>query len=178
MKAIVTLGVSASGKSTWARRHLQERSARGERWILLEPDLIRVELIERDQGPGVDVAAELKAWDYDPAGASEARVLARWDALAAQAFADGVDGVVVGGTNLDGGAQKIARLAALGLPREQIAIQFFPIALPEAIERDRQRPFQVGEAVLASQFQKLDALLARADSEPALAPSPRAAPKM
>lgn len=157
MKAILTIGVSASGKSTWAAEYVANKLMDNEKWLVINQDDIRLFLIKQDKGNNIDEVKELKSWNYDPVGVSEDRVKAVWDGLVKNAIEKKYEGIIICDTNLDGGVKKIDKLINLGV--NDISTQFFPITMEEALSRDSHRKFSVGEAVLKMQFDKLDKFL-------------------
>lgn len=161
MLVVATVGVPASGKSTWARAETARREAVGERWAILCQDDIRLALIADDLPAGFDPKAELRRWNYDPAGPSEARVRERWDLLARQALADGLDGLILADSNLiDAAEAKFKKLEAFGADPAGFSSRFFEISFDEALERDGAREFSVGPAAMALQFARLESLRA------------------
>lgn len=159
MQAIITIGVSASGKSTWAANFVEEKKQQNENWLVINQDEIRLSLIKEAKGNNVDEAAELKKWDYNPVGESENKVKARWDSLVQKAIENDYTGLIISDTNLDGGVKKIDKLIGFGVPQQNIYTQSFSISFEDALERDTNRKFSVGEDVLKMQFDRLNAFL-------------------
>lgn len=159
MKAILTIGISASGKSTWAAQYVEEKKHQNEHWLVINQDEIRLVLIKQQKGDMIDEAKELKAWDYDPQGDSENQVKQHWDKLIMAAIDKKYDGIIISDTNLDGGVKKIEKLVNMGIERNDISTQLFAITLEEALERDNNRKFSVGQAVLNMQYDKLSLFL-------------------
>lgn len=159
MKAILTIGVSASGKSTWAENFVQERNNQGEKWIVINQDEIRLSLIKEQKGNDIDENRELRKWDYNPEGESELKVKERWDTLVKNAIKNNYNGLVISDTNLDGGYKKINKLVDFGVDAKDISTKYLPISFEDALQRDKNRKFQVGEEVLKSQFERLNTFL-------------------
>lgn len=160
MQAILTIGVSASGKSTWAADYIETKKNDHEKWLVINQDEIRLSLIKKDKGHDIDEVKELKSWNYDPEGISEKRVKDTWDDLVKNAIRDHYEGIIISDTNLDGGFKKMDKLISFGIDSHSISTQMFPISFEEALSRDTNRKFSVGEAVLKMQFEKLDKFLA------------------
>ena len=164
MQAILTIGVSASGKSTWAKEYVANKVIDNEKWLVINQDDIRLSIISVDNGHTIDEVQNLKSWNYDPEGIAENRVKEIWNHLVKNAISDNYDGIIICDTNLDGGVKKIDKLINFGL--EHISTKMFPITMEEALLRDSNRKFSVGKAVLKMQFNKLDNFLASQTTKP------------
>lgn len=158
MKAIATIGASASGKSFWTRAFIAEREALGERWVELNKDDLRREILTLRGTPPSALKAALIAWSYDPAGADETEMKALLMARLSDALKSNASGAVFSNTNLDGGAQARAQLATLGADPACLETRLFPLSFNECVSRDQHREYKVGTAVIAEQFAKLAAL--------------------
>lgn len=139
MKAIVTVGVSASGKSTFANK-----------WISGDPDSRRE--INRDYvrfnivNPGSDWGS------YKMTNSNEKMVTEICNGLLHDYSCLGLD-IIISDTNLNEKYRKqlISKLESLGY---DVEIMEFPVSLEEAWKRDSLRPNGVGHSVIYKQYQK------------------------
>ena len=150
-KAIVTVGVSASGKSTWARDFCYEQASQGKIFHIIERDQIRADILvaKNKTQPGEGVVWAKWNWKW------ENEVTAIADAKLAVADADPfVDGVIFSDTNLAADRRKtlLNKLVKQGFEVEE---KFFDISWAEAVKRDTARKNGVGVSVLADQFARL-----------------------
>lgn len=155
MKVILTIGISASGKTTWANEFIKNSKIDDEIWLNINQDDIRLSIIQ-ERKPNADLALSLKEWDYNPNGESEGLVRSRWDMLVKKAIKNNITGVIISDTNLTGLDIKIEKLKNFGIRNEDISYQVFEISLEEAIKRNKQREFQVDEKIIAIQFEKFN----------------------
>lgn len=145
----VTIGLSGSGKSTWAKKMT------GPKWFRLERDDIR----RRVQGEqlGIDVVdIDWKKWDWN---AGEKEVNKRWrDQLAGALDDPEVEGIIISDTHVSkSGRTKVARsLLDLGLDPACIQWVYVPTHLATCIERDAKRPIPVTERIIREQDAKLN----------------------
>lgn len=135
MKAIVTIGVSASGKSTYAK----ELVAQGFREI--NRDYIRFNIV----APGKDWS------NYKFNKANEKQVSEIHSQMIMESWSAGED-IVISDTNLSLGRRTnlIKTLEDLGY---EVLIHDFPITRETAIKRDNLRANGVGQDVIYRQFQ-------------------------
>lgn len=135
MKAIITVGVSASGKSTWARKFVAEN--RG--WEIICRDDIR-----RQMMGGRIVWAK---WNWG----HEGRVTQNYDRQVEAAAKKGVN-IILADTNLNAKlrAQRVASLEKMGY---EVEVRPFEVTLEEAWKRDAQRDEGVGQSVIYKQYQ-------------------------
>lgn len=150
-KAIITVGVSASGKSTWARNFCYEQAAQGKIFHIIERDQIRADILvaKNKTQPGEGVVWAKWNWKW------ENEVTAIADAKLAVADADPfVDGVIFSDTNLAADRRKtlLNKLVKQGFEVEE---KFFEVTWAEAVKRDTARKNGVGLSVLADQFARL-----------------------
>jgi predicted kinase len=142
--AILTVGTSASGKSTWAQS-LVERFPQ-LRINILERDQLRQELYAEAN----DTPFSWADWDNQ----LEEEVQSRWLQRLRQLL--DADVLVLADTHLDS-AQLIREariLADLGV--RELILQYFPARpLVELIRYDQNRSAPVGAAVLRQQIQRL-----------------------
>ena len=135
MKAILTVGVSASGKSTFADEMVKQG------WMKVERDLIRKLIFKFDQ------------WNkYKFNKTNEDRVTDQADYLLERA-ANKKQNVVISDTNLNPKyrVSLIMKLKKLGY---EVEIKDFPISYEEAVKRDLYRPMSVGQQVIYKQYQQ------------------------
>lgn len=134
MKATLTIGVSASGKTTWALSQPGEVLSRDNyRWAIMEEK-------------GISPSWTNWKWKW------ENLVTERVDADLAICAQNGVD-VIIADTNLNErirGAMA-AKLEGLGYTVEY---KFFDVTWDEAVRRDNERAHGVGYSVLQKQHQE------------------------
>jgi predicted kinase len=139
-EAVITIGISASGKSTYAREWLEK--AWGSR-VEINRDMFRKQLMEAD-GRSFSWAkwkwSREKEVDVLVNAAIEDAALANWD-------------IICSDLNLSEGRRGalVAKLEGLGYTVET---KEFPIMLEEAWKRDAARENGVGHSVIAEQYQK------------------------
>lgn len=145
MRAIVTVGVSASGKSTWASEFIAQEAAKNIIWQRIERDCIRKGiLIEK----GIAAELEWNKWNWK----WEKEVSARADKML-EAAAQSRTNVIISDTNLNKERRKslVQKLKEFGYT---VDVRTFPISFEEAVKRDAKRKNGVGVSVLASQFEQ------------------------
>jgi len=140
MKAIITVGISASGKSMFANEFLsKDLLGRGE----VNRDNIRKYLMEKDGN-----TFSWDKWNWK----REKEVTIIVDA-AIESHAMLKNDIIISDTNLNGG-----RRDALELKLKQLGyhveIMPFPVSLEEAWKRDSKRANGVGHSVIAKQYQE------------------------
>lgn len=141
MKAIITVGISGSGKTTWA----EEKCRKDKNWVNINRDNIRFML----------TGAGANGWNgYKFNKSIEAMVTSIQDDVLSAARAEGKN-VIISDTNLN----PHYRLGLVeGLKHSlgcEVEIKEFPIDLMEAIKRDRFRGnFSVGRDVIFKQWQQ------------------------
>lgn len=138
-KAYVTVGISASGKSTWAREKAKETDAQ-----IIERDCIRkAMLIKAGIGHDLDWSQWRHSWERD--------VTRTWEGLLESAIQSTRD-IIVSDTNLneDRRTVLIHTLTEAGFEVEE---KVFDIPLQVAIRRDRSRGLRsVGQDVIMKQY--------------------------
>lgn len=134
LKAYVTVGLQASGKSTWARDLLKKESGK---WKRINRDLIR-ELLDDS------------VWSPE----NERFVVKVRDMLMTESLKKGFS-VIIDDTNLKrknfDDIVEVIRRTNLDV---HVMEKFFPIELEEAIKRDAGRPRPVGEKVIRDTYKK------------------------
>lgn len=141
MKAIFTVGVSASGKSTWAREHCKATGA-----VEINRDDGRTAIL-MDEGAITDPAYLWTKWNFK----REKEVNDYVDGLIKFCVEYNFD-IVFSDTNLNRGRLKsqIARMKSLGYDCE---IKYFPVDdIDVVIKRDKNRVPSVGESVIRKQW--------------------------
>ena len=146
-KAFVVSGVSASGKSTWAREFVEKNPT----FVIIERDAIRADILAArnltQPGDGVVWAKWKWKWEKDVTALAD-------EMLEAAAIDEDITGVILSDTNLnaDRRAALVQKLSAQGFDVEE---KFFDVTWSEAVKRDNARKNGVGVSVLADQFAKL-----------------------
>lgn len=138
-KAYVTVGVSASGKSTWAREKAKEADAQ-----IIERDCIRKAMMIK---AGISHDLDWSKWRYG----WERDVTRTWEGLLESALQSGRD-IIIADTNLNENrrASLIHTLVEAGFDVEE---KVFDIPLQTAIKRDRSRGLRsVGQDVIMKQY--------------------------
>ena len=133
MKAILTVGVSASGKTTWAEQFVKEN----EWWVNINRDDIRFTILgERDWSK----------WDWK----NEKRVTTVQEQLIFDAAIEEKN-IIISDTNLNKKfrEQMIQKLEEKGYT---VTLKMFPVSFEEAVKRDAQRANGVGYSVIAKQY--------------------------
>lgn len=140
MKAIITVGVSGSGKSTWSRSMMSEYTE-GSNFVDINRDFYRW------------AYAGKNGWKtYKFTQESEAYVTVRCEQKLFDAAFEGKD-VIVSDTNLNPKFRNklVAQLKQYGY---EVEIKEFPISFQEACRRDKERGiYSVGEVVLMKQWE-------------------------
>ena len=143
MKAIITVGVSASGKTTWAKEFIKEHP---EYFIVCRDDL-RKEYYEKTHR---NEKFSWKVWDFMK---WEKRITAMsWDLIGR--CCENQKNIIIADTNLNKNRLNnlISSLEELGY--SEIEIKEFPISFEDACKRDSLRENGVGFQVIAKQFEQ------------------------
>ncbi len=154
MKAIVTIGISASGKSTWAAEYIKRNPGTVE--------------INRDSFRGMIMVESglepvWRNWKWKREGEVTRRVEEKLKACAE----NGLD-IIISDTNLqkDRRVQLMNRLRDMGY---DVSTKVFEITYDEAVRRDNERHNGVGAAVIQKQWQQyLDEFGDRVKPQPGL----------
>jgi adenylate kinase family enzyme len=145
MKAIVTIGVSASGKTTWAKQYAKESISHT---MVISRDDIRREILELRHKRRLEPGELWKMWKWK----DEDLVTAKFQEQVAVAHRNGFD-LVIADTNL---VEKyrvltVKRLEDLGY---EVELKLFPVTFEEAVKRDNGRADGVGASVIWKQFKQ------------------------
>lgn len=143
MKAIITVGISASGKTTWAKEQTDYR-------IVCRDD-IRRSILEQRFGRPLAVGELWGKWKWR----DEDQVTAMVQELISSYAADGQN-IIIADTNLVPKYRTLTanRLTELGY---EVEIKTFPITFEEAVKRDNARPDGVGHSVIMKQWMQFNA---------------------
>lgn len=145
MRAIVTVGVSASGKSTWASDFIEVEASKGVIWQRIERDSIRKNILIVK---GISAELEWDKWNWK----WEKDVNQHVEMLIESSAANGYN-IVISDTNLNGARLEslITKLRKLGY---DVQVMNFTVSFEEALKRDTKRKNGVGVSVLATQFEQ------------------------
>jgi len=152
-EAIVTVGISASGKSTFANAWVQA----APHWNRAEinRDMIRRELMRKD---GNEFSWEKWNWKRE----KEVTIIAT--TAINNCVSNGYD-IIVSDTNLNQARriELIKQLTGMGF---RVTVKDFPVTLEDAWKRDAKRPDGVGHSVIAEQYEKWLEYIGRKDAYP------------
>lgn len=149
MKAIITVGVSASGKTTWARE-FQKKNLE-DRWFILSRDDIRHNIL--DEKSLIE--------DYSLSGIPWKNWNWKWENEVTDRFWRQVEyasvrnrPLIIADTNLNEARLKGMIEKLKGYNYSEIELKYFPISFDEACRRDAERPNGVGVSVIAKQIEQ------------------------
>ena len=134
MKLILTVGISASGKTTWAKEQ--------KHCVNINRDDIRFNIVQ----PGSDWST------YKFTKTNESRVTEIENIVAERAVKFEAN-IIISNTNLNPKTREFWKKFAEEHGYE-FEIEEFPITLEEAIKRDRLRQNSVGEQVIRKQYER------------------------
>lgn len=140
--AIITVGVSASGKTTWANQFIKENPG----YYIVCRDTIRTEILAES---GIKFSWKNWKWKWEPEVTR--RAMAQLERYSHLNF---VHGVIIADTNLDVKRLNTLAVKLIRMGYENIEIKSFPITWEEAVARDAARENGVGVSVIAEQFEK------------------------
>ena len=145
MLAIITIGISASGKSTFAKEWVKE-DPNGR--VEINRDTIRKDLFENDKGVPNGKTFEWANWHWK----REKEVTSVAEQLIAHHGFVGRD-IIISDTNLNADRNMIlkGKLEAIGY---EVEFKEFPISIEEAWARDAKRENGVGHSVIAKQYEQ------------------------
>lgn len=139
-KAILTVGISASGKSTWAKEFQNtEYTQHGRIWQIICRDDFRAQIQGR-------TSVDWRSWKK-----SKEKEVNEMQTKALHKAAKLGTNVIIADTNLSAKTRNniTQRLENLGY---EVSIREFPITIEEAWERDAMRASGVGHSVIANQY--------------------------
>lgn len=146
-QCILTVGISASGKTTWANEQVAAFQKEGETWVNLNRDDIRAEVFYRMTG---DVKFDWRRWNR------------KWEKIVTEEWRTSINqiintptilGAIISDTNLNPKTRSFLE-NVFGSAGWQVKHQFFEISYEEAVKRDLQRENPVGSSVIAEQIEK------------------------
>jgi predicted kinase len=143
--AIITVGVSASGKSTWAHKHL----VAFPNWIEINRDTIREGVFSRLNR---EKSFSWSGWEPIKRNGGEKEVTHIHRRIIHNAIDNpNCEGIIISDTNLNlkYRNQLVAELTNLGF---RVNFEYFPISFEEAVKRDAGRNNSVGPFVIGKQF--------------------------
>ena len=149
MKAIITVGVSASGKTTWAKKFVEENPE----YIIVCRDDLRKEYYEKTHQ---NQTFSWKVWNMKWEKKITAMV---WDSIGRHAEAG--NDIIIADTNLNKDRLKNLKSSLEELGYSDIEIKEFTISFEEACKRDALRENGVGFQVIAKQFEQLNKIKKR-----------------
>ena len=147
-KAIITVGISASGKTTWAN---DKWSDEFPEWQLVSRDDIRMTILENQLGRDIAPNELWNLWEFNAANEKEVTDM-YWGSVW-KAYEMGFN-VILHDTNLSHkrNQEMVKTLFEIGF--EHIEYKEFPVDLIEAVNRDRKRDKSVGARVIHQQYAK------------------------
>lgn len=142
----LTVGVSASGKTTWAEGFVSEKAAEGKQWININRDDIR-RIIIKEKHPLASVSLSMwrRKWEKE--------CTARWKSFIEKCIMLSPDGIIISDTNLNKKTRDwlIETFTNAGYTVE---LKMFQVDYDVAVKRDVKRNDPVGAFVIAEQMQK------------------------
>lgn len=146
MKALFTIGVSASGKSTWAHEFAAQYD-----YEVVERDAFRLQHLKETRSDYDKNYVDWGVWKWK--WESSVNLLV-WEAI--EEYAKAGRNLIIADTNLSPNRVEgmMQRLSALGYTDFQTKL--FPIDFMEAVKRDAKRDSTVGFHVIAQQMQQYD----------------------
>lgn len=147
MKAIVTVGVPASGKSTFALEKIKEAAGKGVFMLEINRDNIRKDLFSDLYGSS-DQSFTWDKWNWG----WESKVTKAAEGLIQHAVDTKLD-IIISDTNLNPGKRNalVRKLTCLGF---DVSLQLVPVSLRNAILRDVSRDNPVGEKVIRDMYNR------------------------
>lgn len=147
MKAIITIGISASGKSTWADEFISDREREGEFWKKIERDCIRRSILIQK---GISHELDWSKWNWK----WENQVTGIHRSMIEQA-ANVRQSIVISDTNLNPKHLQslIFFLRDFGY---EISFREFHVTWDEAVRRDTARKNGVGISVITKQWEQFN----------------------
>ena len=141
MKAIVTVGISASGKTTWAESFVKTNGG-----VIICRDDVRTEILESRLGRKLEAGELWKLWKFKDENLVNDVVSAKLASAAGSG-----DDVIIADTNLS--AQRNTTLKnSLEDIGYDVEFKYFDISVEDAWKRDRARFNTVGHEVIYRQY--------------------------
>lgn len=159
MKAIVTVGISASGKTTWANDFCKQANRGGSDggglWSIICRDDIRRKILAEKHKRDIEPGELWKLWKFK----DEDKVSVVYREELEAAAKDGMN-VICCDTNLSSKHRDslTSMLTGLGFAVE---IKEFPVSVEDAWRRDAARADGVGHSVIAKQMRQWDEYISR-----------------
>lgn len=159
MKAIVTVGISASGKTTWAHDFCKQANRGGTDggglWTIICRDDIRRKILSEKHKRDIESGELWKLWKFK----DEDKVSEVYRAEMESAASDGRN-IICCDTNLSAKhrSKLIDMAVALGFAVE---IKEFPVSIEDAWRRDAGRADGVGHSVIAKQMRQWEEYINR-----------------
>jgi len=146
MKAIITVGVSASGKTTWAQNFAHVESSK--HWEVLSRDDVRRSMLETRHSRKLGHGELWKMWKWKDEGDVSAIIDSHIAEFAARKI-----NLILADTNLSFNYRNILinKLVSLGY---EVECKDFPVTFEEACKRDAGRPDGVGHSVIWKQYKQ------------------------
>lgn len=147
LKAILTVGTSASGKSTWAKHQCLQYN-----WIQIERDSIREFLLATkfQHNPNGETISDniYQHWKFK----NEELVTEQFDILINQAFKNNLN-IICSDTNLNKGRRDVLKLKLEALGYE-VEYKIFgeDLSIEELCKRDGYRKNTVGNSTISKQY--------------------------
>ncbi|MFA6198852.1 MAG: AAA family ATPase [Bacteroidales bacterium] len=141
MKAIITVGISGSGKTTWANQQKD--------YVVISRDDLRKEVLEKELGHPIPEKDLFKLWDFE-----KEPLINRMQFSLFTKCAKEKKNVIVADTNITKKFRDkvVEQLEQLGYTTE---LKVLHIDVEEAIKRDKNRPVNVGEKIIRNQYNSL-----------------------
>lgn len=156
-KVYITVGISASGKSTFASKKHSDLLSQGIVSAIINRDDIRHEILRECKPTKYNLEGPVtNIWNVWKFGKDEKIVTERWWDRFDNAVKSGLT-VICSDTNLnvDRTQQTIQKMVTeYGIDRSDIEVVEFAVSLEEAIRRDNARPDGVGSEVIFAQWQQ------------------------
>jgi predicted kinase len=149
MKAIITVGISASGKTTWAEKY-QNQSPNN--WRIISRDNYRYHILDEKsliEDYGLE-GIPWKNWNWK----WEKEVTFRCQNALEYAAAQGKN-IIIADTNLNFNRLMDLKESLIKEYNYEVEIKYFHVDWDEAVRRDTARSNGVGISVLAEQWEKM-----------------------
>lgn len=145
-RVILTVGVSGSGKTTWANNFINMKNDFGETWYNLNRDDMRAKVFFEKTGSYIFRWYEWKKkWEKE---ATE-----KWHEHLDLISSMNYDGIIISDTNLNSKTRDWL-IDYFSQRNFEIDIKLFPISYEEAVKNDLKRDNPVGAFVIAEQMEK------------------------